>query len=638
METGTVVKEIEVQPSLSSIKELVGHAIESNGEPQGTTPNEVGLVSHGKKTSTTLTYSDKSLPEALLEQINQSLRFDTTREHRIQLKSSLNSLWRTFKKYEAEEICFTINDYQDELRFTLESMTVDTDSLKRQPDIASSVEVGKGSELEAQAAQDGLIYSEMDGEIGCIVNGAGLAMATNDTLAHFGSGAANFLDTGGQATTGLLVKAFALLISDSKVKAILVNIFGGVIRCDMIAESIIRAAEELDLHGIPIVVRLRGTNQGIGQKMIADANLALYAVDEIDAAVTKVISVAKSAPSRAPKFNEIPGSKRQFSTRGIVHEDDRLARLQKFDIDASTRLIYQGFTGTVATSNAQATLSYGTNVVGGVSPGKGGTRHLDLPVFNTVQEAKEALRPDATAIFVPAFKAKDAIMEAIEAEIPIIVSVSEGIPIHDTLQVHEALRASGRSRLIGPNCPGLINPAAKVRIGIMPYAQFSPGCIGIISKSGTLSYEGVSETTKHGLGQSIVLGIGGDMLPGTSMVEALSAILPRADTKGVILIGEIGGRMELEAALWIKEHNVQRKPIVGLIAGHTAPEDKVMGHAGALRRSGDLTALDKSRALEEAGVSIVRHTGLLGSRMKALLERLSYRHVTKVFVQTHIAR
>lgn len=593
-------------------------------ENQPRSPNrDITSSPDEQETSFPLTWSDKKLPPNLFNMVSQSLRFVPTTRQKEQLQDSLNALWQAFKQYEAEDIQFYIEDYiSEDLDLSVKLMTVDTDALVRQPTIAGMRKNSLLTHLEEQAEKDGLIYAQLNGNIGCIVNGAGLAMATNDILKHLGGEAANFLDTGGQATTDLLVKAFALLLADTRVKAILVNIFGGIIRCDMIAESVIRAAKELDLKDIPVVVRLRGTNEEIGQKMIAESGLTLYSASKIDEAAKQVIELATTGP-RLRRSARIPSGTRQFSMQRSLRDSERRRWLLNFNLDRGTKLIYQGFTGKVATSNAQATIQYGTNVVGGVSPGKGGTRHLDLPVYNDVLEAVDVLDPDMTAIFVPALQAKKAILEAIEAEVPLIVSVAEGIPLHDMLHVHEALRLSGKSKLIGPNCPGIIDANTKVRVGIMPFAQFSPGCIAIISKSGTLSYEAVGETTQHGLGQSVVLGIGGDMLPGTSMVDALSAILPRKDTRGLILIGEIGGTMEIQAAEWLKANNSDprtRKPVVGLIAGHTAPQDRVMGHAGAIRRRGDLTAQQKSSALADAGVVIVQHTGQLATQMKVLLE------------------
>ncbi|RKK86230.1 hypothetical protein BFJ69_g1181 [Fusarium oxysporum] len=280
-----------------------------------------------------------------------------------------------------------------------------------------------------------------------------------------------------------------------------------------------------------------------------------------------------------------------------------------------------GFTGKAATKNAQDTIEYGTKVVGGVSPGKGGQPHLDLPVFNTVKEAMEEVKPDVSAVFVPATFAAAAILEAIEAEIPLVVSVAEHVPVHDMLRVHEVLRTQSKTRLVGPNCPGIIAPN-QCRVGIMPYKQYTRGCVGIVSKSGTLSYEAVGSTSRAGLGQSIVVGMGGDMLPGTTLADGLKLFFNHDETKGIIVIGEIGGEAELEAAELIREHRrtfPKPKPVIAMVAGRTAPEGKAMGHAGAIWRNGDVTAEAKSNALEDAGAIIVPHPGVMGEKMKELL-------------------
>ncbi|KAF4331955.1 succinate ligase [Fusarium beomiforme] len=265
---------------------------------------------------------------------------------------------------------------------------------------------------------------------------------------------------------------------------------------------------------------------------------------------------------------------------------------------------------------------YGTKVVGGVSPGKGGQTHLDLPVFNTVKEAMKEVKPDVSAVFVPAASAASAILEAIEAEVPLVVSVAEHVPVHGMLLVHEALRTQSKTRLVGPNCPGIIAPD-QCRVGIMPYKQYTRGCIGIVSKSGTLSYEAVGSTSRVGLGQSIVVGMGGDMLPGTTLADGLRLFFEHDETKGIIVIGEIGGEAELEAAELIKEHrktSLNPKPVIAMVAGRTAPEGKAMGHAGAIWSAGDVTAEAKIQALEDAGAIIVPHPGVMGDKMKELLE------------------
>ncbi|KAJ9143298.1 Succinate--CoA ligase [Pleurostoma richardsiae] len=311
--------------------------------------------------------------------------------------------------------------------------------------------------------------------------------------------------------------------------------------------------------------------------------------------------------------------RRLFSSSRICRSyDDTIANLR---IDKNTRVIYQGFTGKAATINAKDTIAYGTNIVGGVSPGKGGQDHLGLPVFDTVQQAMDQVKPHASSVFVPAQFAARAIIEAIEAEVPLVVSVAEHIPVHDMLRVQEVLRTQSKTRLVGPNCPGIIAPE-QCRIGIMPYKQYSRGVVGIVSKSGTLSYEAVGATTRAGLGQSIVVGMGGDMLPGTTLLDGLRLFFDHEDTKGIIVIGEIGGEAELRAAEAIKEYRrttPNPKPIVAMVAGRTAPEGKVMGHAGALLSPRDVSADAKARALEDAGAVIVPHPGLMGSEMKRLL-------------------
>jgi succinyl-CoA synthetase alpha subunit len=285
-------------------------------------------------------------------------------------------------------------------------------------------------------------------------------------------------------------------------------------------------------------------------------------------------------------------------------------------VNKNSKIIVQGFTGSEGTFHASQMIEYGTNVVGGVTPGKGGTTHLDRPVFNTVKDAVDQVGADNTIIFVPPAFAADAIMEAADAGIKVIITITEGIPVADMIKAYDYIKGKN-CRLIGPNCPGVITPE-EAKVGIMPGFVFKKGNVGIVSKSGTLTYEAADQVVKQGLGITTAIGIGGDPIIGTTTKEAVELLMNDPETKAIIMIGEIGGQLEADAAKWIKADG-NRKPVIGFIAGETAPKGRTMGHAGAIVGGADDTAEAKKRIMRENGIHVVDSPAEIGKKVKEVM-------------------
>ena len=286
-------------------------------------------------------------------------------------------------------------------------------------------------------------------------------------------------------------------------------------------------------------------------------------------------------------------------------------------VNKDSKIIVQGFTGKEGTFHAEQMIEYGTNIIGGVTPGKGGQSHLGKPVFNTVEEAVKKAGADTSIIFVPPRFAADAILEAAEAGIKVIICITEGIPVQDMVKVKAYIEKKD-CKLVGPNCPGVITPG-EAKVGIMPGFIHNPGRIGIVSRSGTLTYEAVDQVTKAGMGQSTCIGIGGDPIVGTTTLDAVKMLMEDPETDGIVMIGEIGGSMEANAAEWIKQHGT--KPVVGFIAGQTAPKGRTMGHAGAIIGGKDDTAEAKMKIMEACGIHVVKSPAMIGETMLRVLKK-----------------
>ena len=365
-------------------------------------------------------------------------------------------------------------------------VSVDSNALFRHSDLAELEDPTQDDLREVEARKFNLNYVALDGNIGCMVNGAGLAMGTMDLVKLYGGEPANFLDVGGGVNTESVSEAFKIILSDTKVKTILINIFGGIVSCATIADGIVGAVREVGVS-VPVVVRFDGNNADTGRTILEESGFEHHCSSQF---------ARCGRESRARGYG--------WCCMSIL-------------IDASTKVICQGITGSQGTLHSEQALAYGTDLVAGVTPGKGGTEHIGLPVFNTVQDARESTGATVSVIYVPARFCFDSMLEAIDAEMELIVCITEGVPTLDMLRIKQ-LTAHRNTRVIGPNCPGVITPGA-CKIGIMPGDIHTPGNVGIVSRSGTLTYEAVRQTSDRGFGQSTCVGIGGDPIPGSSFID-----------------------------------------------------------------------------------------------------------------------
>lgn len=444
------------------------------------------------------------------------------------------------------------------------------------------------SREEQFARTAGLSYHTLSGSVGLMVNGAGLAMATMDLLNASGLPAANFMDLGGAADLDRVRTALRLLFSDDDVREVFLNIFGGVLSCRKVALAI---AEALDnkAPSKPMVVRLSGNESEEGQRILRELNEPnLIIVSEVHDAIVALSKMAGDHSDLCDECLDVPGPLPVYVPKPFP---------PSLNFEKGMPVLVQGITGRTAQLHTQLMLDYGTNIVAGVTPFKGGQHVCGVPVFNSVEEAMQENSIRGSIIFVPAPFAPDAILEAAQNGIDWVVCITDGLSQHDMLSVKEQLKGT-KTRLVGPNNPGLIAPG-RTKIGIMPGHAFSPGPVAILSRSGTLTYEAASRLTAAGIGQSLCVGIGGDPFIGSTFRDLMPALREDENTKAVVILGEIGGQAEEDLAAYVTETGF-KKPVIAFIAGQTAPPGKRLGHAGAILESGhDIN--DKISAMKRAG-------------------------------------
>lgn len=468
------------------------------------------------------------------------------------------------------------------------------------------------SNEENIARESGLSFHSLGGWVGLMVNGAGLAMATMDLLNRAGLNAANFMDLGGAADYDRMQTALRLLFRDKSVHAIFINIFGGVLSCHKVAQALELA---LDGHAPekPMVVRLSGNQAEEGRKILDGLGApGIFLTSRMSEALAVLKTLGPSGAPAEPLVLNAPAAL-EVKARGYARP--RTARPAPPMLGKGSGVLVQGVTGRTARFHTKLMLDYGTNIVAGVTPFKGGQDVHGVPVYNSVYEAKAKQDIEASIIFVPAPFAPDAILESAQAGVPWIVCITDGLSQHDMLFVREQLEFT-RSWLVGPNNPGLILPG-KTKLGIMPGEVFTPGPVAVVSRSGTLTYEVAARLSEAGIGQSLCVGIGGDPFIGAGFTDIFSLIAEDDETRAVVVLGEIGGQAEEDLARWVLETGFD-KPVIGFIAGQTAPKGKRLGHAGAILESESGIA-DKLAGMQSAGFAICPTLGELPGLVKKAL-------------------
>ena len=471
---------------------------------------------------------------------------------------------------------------------------VDDNAADLSPELRELYQPEHATDEENTARAAGLSFVKLKGWVGLMVNGAGLAMATMDQLNFSGLPAANFLDLGGGATSERMEIAFDLLFGDKQVKGVFINLFGGILSCEKVALAM-KTVLDGRPPAKPMVIRMSGFRSEQGLAILQEMNLpGVHLARNMDQAMDMLRLIR---PANAPEIDFPRVETPACAKRSVV---EREAEGTPFPIDKSTPVLVQGMTGREGGLHAGLMLEYGTNVVAGVTPFKGGMEVLGRPVYSSVAQAVREHEIGASIIFVPPRMAADAILEAAAARIPWVICITEGIPQHDMLAVTEQLKSSP-TRLIGPNTPGIIVPG-QTKIGILPATPFTPGPVAVLSRSGTLTYEVCAGLCAAGIGQTLALGIGGDPFIGQGYSDILALLRNHEPTKGVVVLGEIGGNAEEDLARYVRATGFP-KPVAAFIAGRTAPPGKRLGHAGAILDRGGAVD-DKIAALAASGIAV----------------------------------